>query len=242
MKYISKLAPFIGAIMLGLGLVMTFFGSRFIQLLGASVVGLIVSLVVMGIGYNVLPTSSGMGVLIVLLLVAIAVGAGVAKLAWNFIKQWAVAIMMAAASVAGVLVFCGVINVSNNLVKIALVFVAIIAGGFIGKKLNKGVKTFGTAFVGAFLVIRGLSTFIGGWPGDEDHDHHDHHDDHFGKKDLKHAFKHHKLIFAYLGGFVFLFIAGALVQLRMIRDEDVNEEDKDDAFHDQDEGRTCGCF
>lgn len=154
-----------------------------------------------------------MGILIVLLIVGLGLGVLAGKLGWNFIKLWAVSIMSAAAACAAVLVLCGAFNISNKYAKIGLVFVAILGGGFIGKKLNKPVKTFGTAFVGAFLVVRGLSTIFGGWPGDHE----------------LHHLHHSKKILAYLGTFIALFIGGALIQLRLIRDEDVKEDD-DDAF------------
>jgi len=134
--------------------------------------------------------------------------------------------MGAGAGAAGLLLLGGVLGLDNKFAKIGMVFLGLVGGFVLGMKLNNPVKTFGTAFVGAFFVVRGLATFLGGWPGDSDA--------------AKHALKHHsKKIFLYLGVFVVLFVGGALVQLRTVRDDDV---DKDDEFATQDEARTCGCF
>jgi len=225
-KYAELLAPYVGFIIIFVGLVMVFFGSRFIQLLGAFLVGLLITGVVFGIGFNFLPPHhTKLWVLILLLLVGIAFGVLGAKLAWNFIKNWVVSIMAAAAVAVMVLMILGVANVTNLYIKMAALFVGMLSGGFIGKKLNKLIKTFGTAFIGSFLVVRGVSFFLGGWPGDQ----------------VSEMHKYDKAIFAYLGGFIALAVAGTLVQLRMIRDEDV-DEDEDDAFKGEDEDRTCGCF
>jgi len=79
-KYVKTAAEFIGFIMVGLGVVMTFAGARFIEYLGAALVGFFVSMVVFGIGFNLLPSSAHLGLLIVLLIVALILGAVAAKL------------------------------------------------------------------------------------------------------------------------------------------------------------------
>jgi len=209
-----------------MGLIMVFAGSRFIQLLGAFIVGLSICGIVFGIGFNFLPPQhTKMLELIILLIVGIAVGALAAKLAWNFIKNWVVSIMAAAAVAVLVLMVLGIANVSNAYIKIAALFLGMLAGGYVGKKLNKLIKTFGTAFIGSFLTVRGASFFIGRWPGDQ----------------VSALHTYDKAIFAYLGAFIVLAGVGTLFQLRMIRDEDI-DEDEDDAFKGEDEGRTCGCF
>jgi len=207
---------------------MTFAGSRFLQFLGAFMVGLAVTGFVFGVGYNFLPPHhTKLWELIMILLVGIIIGVLFAKLAWNFIKSWVVSIMAAAAVVVLVLMLLGVADVTIMWVKIAAIFVGIFVGGYVGRKLNKPIKTFGTAFVGSFMVVRGSSFYIGGWPGEEMPSLHHH--------------KYDAFIFAYLAAFLILWFAGSLIQLRMIRDEDV-DEDEDDAFKGEDEGRTCGCF
>jgi len=79
-KYIKTAAKFIGFIMVGLGVVMTFAGARFLEYLGAALVGFFVAMVVFGIGFNVLPSSAHLGLLIVLLIIALVLGAVAAKL------------------------------------------------------------------------------------------------------------------------------------------------------------------
>jgi hypothetical protein len=48
-------------------------------------------------------------------------------------------------------------------------------------------------------------------------------------------------IIGYLAGFLVLTIAGTIVQMKYQRIED-EEDNEDDAFKNQEEGRTCGCF
>lgn len=163
--------------------------------------------------------------LIILLVAGIIVGTFAGFFAWDFIKLWVVSILSAAAVSVVVLMLLGVANVENKYVKIVAILVAILAGGYLGKQLNKPIKTFGTAFIGSFLVVRGVSFFLDNWPGDN--------------VDVVYH-KYDKAIIGYLLAFVVLFFAGALIQLRMIRDEDV--EDDDDDFKGEDDGRTCGCF
>jgi len=43
---------------------------------------------------------------------------------------------------------------------------------------------------------------------------------------------------AYLAGWVVLFVSGSVVQKKLFAAED----EKEDAFADEDEGKRCGCF
>lgn len=39
-------------------------------------------------------------------------------------------------------------------------------GGYLGKEYNKLVRCVGTSIIGAFLLVRGVSMYVGGWPTD----------------------------------------------------------------------------
>jgi len=165
-KYAALIAPYVGFIMIAAGLIMTFAGAKFIEYLGAFLVGLAVTGFTFGVGFNLLPPHhTKLFELILLLAFGILLGAVAAHFAWAFIKNgWAVSIMAGFAAVVLVLMLCGVADVQNFYVKIVSIVVGLIVGAYIGKKLQKIIKTFGTAFIGAFLTVRGASFFLGGWP------------------------------------------------------------------------------
>lgn len=219
---IRFITPFLGAILIVVGLIMVVRGPRFIRFIAAFIVGLFVSGLVFGALYSFIPTGTHTAVLVIVLLVAIGAGGLAAKLGWEFVKTFMIPIMAAAGSVAGILLLAGALHVDNKYTKIGLIFVAIILGGFLGHKFNNPVKTFGTAFVGAFMTVRGLSTIFGGWPGDSD----------------VHHLHPTKKIWAYLGTFVVLFVGGVFVQSKYLKED----SEEDEAFADQDEGKKCGCL
>lgn len=106
----------------------------------------------------------------------------------------------------------------------------IVAGVFIGIKFNFYVKTIGTAFLGAYIFIRGSGFFFGGFPEAGD------------VKNI-HEIKGDDKIIYYFLGFITLFIAGAVVQYKLFHKEIEDEEKEDDTFTGEDDGeKKCGCF
>lgn len=112
-----------------------------------------------------------------------------------------------------------------------------IGGVILGKYFQKHVKYGATSFIGAYFIVRGVSSFIGGFPSD------------FSskaalKKIAKGAVKENKAavyIWGYFIAFLALFICGALFQLYFNREED-NEDKMDDFMYNEEESRVCGCF
>lgn len=196
-KYAEMIGSYIGVIVLCIGLVMTFFGSRFIQLLGAVVIGLVICAITFMVGYNFLPHNiHSPWALIGILVVGIILGGLAGWVGWNFIKNWVVSIFAAACGVVGMMLLLGIADVTNLWVRIACIIIGIVIGGFVGKSFNRYIKTLGTAFIGSFLTVRGASFFLGGWPGED-------------IRNMSH--KYDTAIFAYLGAFIVLFFAGGLV-------------------------------
>lgn len=198
--------------------------------------GTLAALVVFAVVYNCLPLTAHVAIIIGVLVVSVAVGVFVAKLAGKFIDKFLFAIAGGAAAAAGALVLCGALQVKNPMAKTGIVFVGILIGGFLGDKFKRVITTGGTALIGAFLFVRGVSVYAGGWPGDNDLKHLDH----------LHGHKHYK-IYAYLGGFIFLFVSGWIFQNKDYRADFEAEvkDDKDnnyDAFEGEEESRRCGCF
>jgi len=164
-RYAALIAPYVGFIIVTVGLIMTFKGAKFIQALGAFLVGLVVCGIVFGMGFTFLPPKhTNLLEMIILLLVGIIIGALAAKAAWELIKTWIVPMMAGFAVAVLVLMLLSLADIENFYLKVVAVFVGILAGAYVGTKLNKIIKTFGTAFIGSFLTVRGSSFFIGGWP------------------------------------------------------------------------------
>jgi len=164
-KYAALIAPYVGFIIVFVGLIMTFKGAKFIQFLGAFLVGLVITGIVFGMGFNFLPPHhTNLLELIVLLAVGIFFGVLAGYFAWGFIQKCIVPMMAGFAALVLVLMLLSIADIENFYFKLVAVFVGILAGGYIGNKVNKIVKTFGTAFIGSFLIVRGSSFFIGGWP------------------------------------------------------------------------------
>ena len=118
------------------------------------------------------------------------------------------AIVAAFGCVSGLLLLCGAFHIDNKYAKAGVIFFGISIGAWVGKKLEKLVRTTGTAFIGAFMTTRGISLFVGGWPGDSD--------------DLKKGLHHQSkkiYIWIYLATFVVLFVAGNIYQLKKYRAE-----------------------
>ena len=201
-KVISK---FLGFIAIGVGLIMTFHGAKFVQFVASFLVGLGATAVVFAIGYNCLPSNVHAYVLYVVIALAIIVGVVVSKLTWKFIEEYLMSIVAAFGCVSGLLLVCGAFHLDNKYAKAGVIFFGIGFGAWVGKKLGKVVRTTGTAFIGAFMTTRGISLFVGGWPGDSDA--------------LKNQIHHSKKIWIYLATFVVLFVAGNIYQLKKYRAE-----------------------
>ena len=67
---------------------------------------------------------------------------------------------------------------------------------------NKFIKTIGTAFLGSYILTRGVGFIFGGFPN-------------VGDVVTMQAFKDHDRILWYLLGFIVFFIAGSIVQWRL---------------------------
>ena len=93
-KYTKMIAPFTGTIILVIGCVMCFYGSRFLPFVIAFLAALGVMGVICLIGYNFLdPIKAEMWHLIVLMLVALVFGIIVGILIFKFAAKWGVTIL-----------------------------------------------------------------------------------------------------------------------------------------------------
>ena len=122
------------------------------------------------------------------------------------------------------------LGIRSGVIVLAVTVAGAIGGGYVGKKMNNFVKSAATAFVGAFLTLRGIGMFLPkayAYPSEFD-------DTSFDDNDAKQA-----AVWLYLVGLLFLFFSGTFGQLYLFRDE---AADKDDLFEREEEGRRWWCF
>lgn len=160
----------------------------------------------------------------------LAIGGAVGYWSYKFSKKFAVSLIAA---------WCGIV-LGVTLIKLAKLrftgasvvgsILGGIAGFYIGLKTRRLVKSVGTALIGSFLFVRGIGAYAGGYPSETD---------------LRTATADptgvNNAIVAYFGGFVVMTIGCSVFQLWYFRDDEKETEDED-AFANEDEGRTCGCF
>ena len=225
-KYINKLAPFVGGILIVMGLAFTFAGAKFLFFGFAALVFLLVSALLFLIIYNFLPVSAGLPVVIGTLVVSILAGFGVSFFTFKFGKEWAVCLLAAWGGIVLALIIVELFGITNPMIELVLVVVLAVGCGYVGKQMNKLIRCLGTAFVGAFLIVRGIAFYAGGYPSE------------FGSIDAE-DLKEDSSLLAYFIGFLLITVVGTLCQLYFFRNEG---KDDDDYMATEDEGRKCGCF
>jgi len=151
--------------MILIGAVMTFYGSQFILYLVSGFVSVAALVIVYFIIANLFfdnKTAAWMKVIV--LLVAISVAAGAFYLAYKFAKEFAVPIIAGGGGAFGFKLISNIAGLRNEYAAIAVMVVGAAAGVALGWKFNKWVKTIGTAFLGAYVFIRGTGYVFGGFP------------------------------------------------------------------------------
>jgi len=216
-KYMKKLAPFFGAILILAGIGLCFFGGKFIFMSVAFLIWVLASLIMFGIVYNFLPAKTiTNGVLIGAIVVCAIIGAAIAYCVYEFGKGWFIPILGAWGGIVLVVFLMKLGGIQNSNLELVGAVVGAIGGGYLGKTFNKTVKYTVTAVVGAFFIVRGLGVYLGGFPQD------------FSskaamKKIANSALKKNKYsyyIWAYALGFIVLTICGTMAQFYFFKKDD----------------------
>lgn len=237
-KYMAMVAPFSGAVFIVVGLVMCFYGSRFLPFMIAFLVGVIVGGFIAMVGYNFLdPEKAQLWHLVVLLLVALAFGVLAGYCAWTVAYDWAVAILSFWLGILLAILILKTAEVENQNITLIAAGVGGLLGAWLGSKYNHGIKKLGTGIIGAFLLVRGVAVYVGNFPSEFSQ----------GVPDLENvdaaallqADDGNQLVYTigYLVGFIILACAGFIFQQKVLP-----EEQKDEAFGDEDEAKVCGCL
>lgn len=166
-KYQAAIAPFTGAVFIIIGGVMCFLGSKFLPL----VIGFLACLGVTGvcalIGFNFLdPERAQMWHFAILVIAALAFGILAGIMAYKLAKEWGVAILAFWLGIMVALLVLKLARVQNQNITLGSCALGGLLGGFLGRKYNHGIKKFGTAIIGSFILIRGSASYIGNFPSE----------------------------------------------------------------------------
>lgn len=228
-KAMATIGKFLGAIYIVVGIVMAFFGTKFIfWVLGGAVGFIVAGALFLAVQVMALPIDSGMGILIGVGIACIVVGGLVAWCTAALSRKYVVQIMGAIAAMIG-LVMVGRIFKQGGWVAIALGVVGAVIGWFVADKLRNFIKAAATALLGSFLLIMGIGQYAPGFPSIT------------GVKfeDVAENPNANIELIGYAAGFVIVAVVGTIYQMK------TQAQDKDDEFHEmdnEDEAKTCGCF
>lgn len=221
---LEAVGPFFGVILIVFGALMTYAGAKFLFIvLSVAVAGVSAGLAFILIFNLFIPVTASKGVVGFFLAVCILLGGVVVFLTYKVTTRAAVPVLAAICGLFVMRVLYRRTGLHSTPVRIAFLATGIALGAYLGNKVQGHMKTIGTAFIGSNIIINGVSMYAGNIdmpsnPGE--------------MKEVPTAF------WAYLAGWVFLFVSGSIVQKRLFADL----EKEEDAFHDEDEAKRCGCF
>lgn len=167
-KYFSGLAKFIGVLSVALGLVMTFYGSKFLVIVFGILILLLTQVIAWGILYNTHmfkpdEVEEKKGLIIGLGIVVLGLGGVAAYYAARFADKFAVPLI--SGWVGGIFAFMiiGATGLPGG-AKMLIVAAFAAASGYYSYKVQRYVKSAGTAIIGAFILFNGIGKFVGGYP------------------------------------------------------------------------------
>ena len=190
-KHLNKVKPFLGALLIIGGLAMTFAGAKLLfQIFGGLVFLLTTSGLFMIIYNFFLPVTSSGYIVSAVAVFASAIGILLAIFTYKFAKEWAVTLLAAWGGIILSMVIVSLAGITNATLSILLAVICAIAAGYFGKKMDKIVRTAGTSFVGAGLVIKGVSFYLATTP--------------------EASAQNDPIVWGLLGGLIFLTVTGTL--------------------------------
>ena len=167
MKYTEVFSKFASPILIVFGLVMCFFGSKFLPIMIGFLGGLLITVLVSLLGFNFLdPEKAQQWHFLVLVIAAFAFGLLAGCAAYRLAKDWGVTLLAFWLGIMLATFILKLTQLQNQNYTLAAAAVGGIVGAYFGKTYNRRIKKFGTAIIGAFLLIRGASTYIGNFPSE----------------------------------------------------------------------------
>lgn len=225
---LKKLAPFIGGIFIVLGLVMTFFGAKFLFQVFGIIIGTVVAAILFLLSYALfLPLDAETGLVAGVSVACIVLGGLAAYFSYRFTKAFTVQILGAVGGVVVFLMLAKALKQNKKWIPIIFAVLGAALGWFLAHKLRHLVKAGATSLVGSFLLVRGVGFYAPGFPNELN----------TNAKDIIKNPNANLAILGYLAGFVILAVVGTIFQLKNHK-----SHDEEDEFKNEDEAKTCGCF
>jgi hypothetical protein len=234
-RYFQGLTKFMGAISIGLGLVLTFYGSKFILIVFGLLCFLITQMLMWLVLYNTQifkpeEIESKVGIILAIAAVIFLVGAVasyyMAKFADNF------AVPMISTWCGGIIAF---MLISATKVppygKFAIIIFVAGTAGYYSYKVQRFVKSAGTALIGSFILFNGIGKYAGGYPNLMDMTPADGSDGAQSAAMEKLKEEMGAMAMFYIGGTIFVAILGTWVQLTYVSKA---KEDEDDFMNSKD--------
>lgn len=220
---LEAVGPFFGVIAICFGALMTYAGAKFLFIVLSVTIALIVTSISFLLIFNLfVPVTASKGVVGGVLFLCVLVGALVTFLTYKITIKAAVPVLAGICGIMGAWALYRLTGIHKPVVRILFLVGGFGLGSFFGHKLQRHIKTIGTAFIGSNIIISGVSMYAGNIDVPNNAD----------VKKVPTAF------WGYLIGWIVLFVSGSLVQKKLFAAED----DKEDAFADEDEAKRCGCF
>ena len=167
-KYFYALTKFMGAISIVMGLVLTFLGSRFILIVFGILIFAISQMLMWLILYNTHifnpeQIEETKGLILGLGTVILALGIVASYLMAKFADKFAVPLI--SASCGGIIAFMLVGGIKMPaLVKFVVIVTVAAATLYYTNKVQRYVKSAGTALIGSFILFNGIGKYVGGYP------------------------------------------------------------------------------
>lgn len=213
---------------------MLFLGAKFLFQAFASLIALFVTVSLFMVCYKIVqPGNDDRSLYIMgsMLLVCTIIGGYSAYYSYRFSKEWVVTLVASWGGLIVALLLVKLFTTGNATVSLFTGFSGAFIAGYLGSKLDKIVRVFGTSAIGAFMVIKGIGFYLDDSP-DVDQIF-----DQIKKGDLLFTYD----VYCYLLGMIFLFLLGTRYQLKLFKNEDRDEDDYDYMAHDDDSGQ-CVCL
>jgi hypothetical protein len=167
-KYFAGLTKFTGAICIALGLALCFYGSKFVLIVFGLLIFLLTQAVMWLILYNThifdpKEIETKKGLIIGLGVVVFALGGTGAYFMARFADKFAVPLI---AGWCGGIVSFMLIGSTKIPGPAKLLVIAMVAGAtvYYSYKVQRFVRSAGTAMIGAFLLFNGIGNYVGGYP------------------------------------------------------------------------------
>ena len=162
----AAVSPFIGAIMIVFGLLITYAGARFLFAVLSFIIALLVTSVSFLLIFNLFISITAPAIQVYgVLVLCILIGVIVTSVTYEVTGKATIPII---AGICGVFAMLAIYNstilstsLDSPLVKILFCLCGFALGAHFGHKAQFSFKTIGTAFIGAHIIIHGISFYYG---------------------------------------------------------------------------------